>query len=395
MKSAMGGAHALLTVGFEPGTSAAALKVLKDKLSDGWSESFGAGHTTADGKRPDVVVKSGEWSGTLKGQVVGSAEGGTHKAVAMKQDAKSLGAPCKGCQKIQNPVMDVDFADPVVVRDGSTYFGFATGSSVVRRTSTNLQQWSPREDTITTVPGWQENSGNKGLWAPAVYRAGNGKWVMYYAAQVDGPSEQRCIGKARSDSPGGVFQPDGKFICDNRWSIDPSVFSHGKKDYLLWRQDTAAQPSGTIYIQRLDGKGDLTQGAKQLLARSDAASSWEFDAKGGVMENPAMVLRDNVYHLFYSANRWETAKYGNGHAVCQTAMGPCKRTSVKKAWRGSKGAMKGPGGADVVKTPDGTTLMYMHGWDGAHVGPDDKEAHRKLWIFRLKINGKKAKLKPY
>ncbi|RYE93499.1 MAG: hypothetical protein EOO75_04220, partial [Myxococcales bacterium] len=276
--------------------------------------------------------------------------------------------------------------------DGDTYYAFATGGSVMRRSSKDLITWKGVGPALENSP-WKQ--AGKGFWAPTVYRAKSGKWVLYYSAETDeAGNEQHCIGKATSTTLGGDFSP-GKnpIICESsRWSIDPSVFRDSDgKDYLLWRQDTAAHPSGTVFIQRLDADGNLTGTSKQLLAHDDQEPSWEIQNGKGVMENPAMVKHGGVYHLFYSGNVWQTANYANGHARCDTPMGPCQKTSTASPWQGSKGSMKGPGGADLVKAIDGTLLMYMHGWEGADIGEGFK---RKLWLYRLEFDGQKPAIAP-
>jgi len=54
--------------------------------------------------------------------------------------------------------------------------------------------------------------------------------------------------------------------------------------------------------------------------------------------------------------------------------------------------MLGPGGADFVAAPDGTLLIYMHGWLAPNVGAPD--GSRKLWLYRLIVNGNDASIAP-
>ena len=301
---------------------------------------------------------------------------------------------CVSCCRVPtNPVIDTGFADPFIARDGGTYYAFATGSTVRRRSSKDLVTWAPATNAIEKSP-WK--SASAGFWAPTVYKAKNGKWVLYYAAETNAPNNsQHCIGKAVAGAVDGDFADKlGKpFICEpSSWSIDPSVFQdQNGKDYLLWRQDTAAMSKGNAWIQELDQNGDLVGQSHELISRASSEPSWELDAQGGVLENPAMVRHGQVYHLFYSANRWETAKYANGHAVCDSPFGPCKKTSTTSPWQGSQGQMLGPGGADTVTAPDGTLFMYMHGWDAPKVGPGGE---RKLWLYRLDFEGSKPAIAP-
>jgi GH43 family beta-xylosidase len=351
---------------------------------DGGAPSAGAGGTGTAGS--GTAGKGGGTAGPTCKQAGGDRCGKTQAACDGLTTVAS--SDCTVCCKVpQNPIISTNWADPYIVRSGDTYYAFATGGTVRRRSSKNLVTWGAADDALTKSP-WKQ--GSAGFWAPTVYKAKNGKWVMYYAAETNAANNtQHCIGKAVANAITGTFQPVGTkpIICGSSfWSIDPSVFEDSDgKDYLLWRQDTAAQSKGNVYIQQLDKNGDLTGGSHQLLSRASKEPSWEFDGSGGVMENPAMVRHGNVYHLFYSGNRWETKNYANGHATCTAPFGPCKKTSTTNPWQGSKGQMLGPGGADTVKAADGTLFMYMHGWDSPDVGPD--KGTRKLWLYRLEFNG--------
>jgi GH43 family beta-xylosidase len=355
--------------------------------------SAGAGGTGSAGKGGTTggAGKGGGNAGPTCKQAGGDRCGKTKGDCAGLTTVDS--SDCNVCCKVpKNPIIATGWADPYIVRSGDTYYAFATGGTVRRRSSKNLVSWSAADDALSKSP-WKQ--GSAGFWAPTVYKAKSGKWVMYYAAETNAANNtQHCIGKAVANSITGTFQPVGTkpIICGSSfWSIDPSVFEDNDgKDYLLWRQDTAAQSKGNVYIQQLDKNGDLTGGSHQLISRASKEPSWEFDGSGGVMENPAMVRNGSVYHLFYSGNRWETKNYANGHATCTAPFGPCKKTSTTNPWQGSKGQMLGPGGADTVKAADGTLFMYMHGWDSPDVGPD--KGTRKLWLYRLDFAGQTPSL---
>jgi hypothetical protein len=301
---------------------------------------------------------------------------------------------CAACCKVpSNPVFDAGWADPFMVRNGGTYYTFATGSTVRRKSSKDLVTWSKVDTALGSAP-WKKAS--SGFWAPTVYRAKSGKWILYYASEIKGATTQHCIGRAVASSISGTFvDNDTKpFLCRSaRWSIDPSVFSDNNgNDYLLWRQDTADMSSGNAFIRPLDANGNLTGSEHLLVSRAKTQPSWEFDSGGGVLENPAMIHAGGSYHLFYSGYRWQTAKYANGHAICDTALGPCKKTSTTKPWLGSTGKMLGPGGADFVKAADGTLFIYMHGWLAPDVGSPN--GSRRLWMYRMNVSGNSASIAP-
>jgi len=83
-----------------------------------------------------------------------------------------------------------------------------------------------------------------------------------------------------------------------------------------------------------------------------------------------MIEVDGEYHLFYSANRWDTEAYAVGHAVCESVAGPCVKDP--EPWLTDTEATSGPGGLEVVKAPSlGTDLVVYHGWTGDLVGYGD------------------------
>lgn len=341
---------------------------------------------TADGAATDAdPLVDGAAASTCK------QGGGTRCASAAAACAGLLtlaSSDCAACCAVpSNPVDGQSAPDPYILRDGTTYHAYATGKHIKHLTSTDLATWTLANDALNPGP-WADQ--NVDHWAPTAYKAKNGTWVMFYAGLVAG-SGKHCLGRATSASLASTFVDASStaFICyaNMGWSIDPSVFQDAVtgKDYLVWRQDTPAHRSGTIYESELDAAGRLTGATTELIHRATAEPSWEFDADGGVMENPAMIHAGGTYHLFYAGYRWQTAGYAVGHATCTTPAGPCTKTSTTTPWQGSRGKMLGPGGADFVTSPDGTVLMYMHGWENPDVGPG--VGTRKLWLYRFDATG--------
>jgi hypothetical protein len=313
--------------------------------------------------------------------------GGTRCATSVAACAgmKTLAASdCAACCVVPtNPVYGKSAPDPFILRDGTTYHAFATGKNITHLTSSDLAVWTLAKDALTPGP-WADQ--NVDHWAPTAYQAKNGTWVMFYAGLVAGTGKH-CLGRATSTSAAGTFVDTSAtpFVCYSNmgWSLDPSVFQDMAtgKDYLVWRQDTPTNNAGTVYESELDPAGRLTGATTELIHRATTEPSWEFDANGGVMENPAMIRAGGTYHLFYAGFRWQTAGYAVGHATCTTPAGPCTKTSTTSPWQGSLGKMLGPGGADFVTTADGTLLMYMHGWQAPDVGPG--VGTRALWLYRF------------
>ena len=368
-------------------------------ISAGGSAGASAGGASAGGDGAGGASAGGDGAGGAGGvgaTVRTCSEAGGNRCAAAASACAGLkqfqSSDCGACCLVpENPIITGNWADPFIARDGDTYVALATGSTVRRRTSKDLVHWS-RATAALDSAGWKKPS--FGFWAPTVYQAKNGKWILYYASERAGSSTQKCIGRAVSSDLYAKFVDDSSapFLCrSSHWSIDPSVFTDNDgKDYLLWRQDTADQPAGNAFIQALDDAGRLKGSEHLLISRAKSEPSWEIDKSGGVLENPAMIRAGGYYHLFYSGFRWETANYANGHAICDTPIGPCTKRSLQTPWLGSQGGMQGPGGADFVTAADGTRFIYMHGWT-PKVGDGGA---RSLWLYRFGASGETASIAP-
>ena len=137
---------------------------------------------------------------------------------------------------------DADAPDPDVVRFGSTYYAYTTGTTwgnhigILRSSSPNFgfhtingQQYGssafPSIPAHQSVRPWQINSTQH---APGVFFRG-GKYVMYYGAQtVSGHGGHYCLSVATSSSPAGPFvdRTNIPWLCMDAQggAIDPSPF---------------------------------------------------------------------------------------------------------------------------------------------------------------------------
>jgi beta-xylosidase len=98
----------------------------------------------------------------------------------------------------------------------------------------------------------------------------------------------------------------------------------------------------------------------KLLVRDQA---WERP----LIENPAMVLDQGTYYLFYSANWWEGHEYAVGYAVCETASGPCEKPLAEPIFD-FEGEAMGPGGETFFTDAEGNLWMAYHAWSGLDIG---------------------------
>lgn len=277
-----------------------------------------------------------------------------------------------------------DFPDPFVLRANGAWWAFATQSglaSVPVMRSTDLLRWEVAgdRDALGRLPSWAE-WGHQ--WAPSVL-ARSSTFVLYYTTRHRETGLQ-CISRAVALLPQGPYEDDstGPLVCQKRrgGSIDPSPFVDADgAPWLLWKSEGTLLGEPTrIWVQRLSADGRRRiKTPVQLLER---ALPWEEP----IIEGPSMALIDGRHHLFYSGNRWETAAYAVGHAVCDSVTGPCRRTSGRPVLQTRPGEA-GPGGQEVLHVDGHGHLLVHHAWDPTAVGYPD--GARRLHLSELHFDG--------
>ena len=99
--------------------------------------------------------------------------------------AGPTGVPTAGAGEFENPVLRNDFADPFVLKDGDTFYAYATngsGKNIQEATSTDLVHWTMLADAMPSLAKWAQLGGSY-VWAPEVMKIGS-KYVMYYTART-------------------------------------------------------------------------------------------------------------------------------------------------------------------------------------------------------------------
>jgi beta-xylosidase len=270
-----------------------------------------------------------------------------------------------------NPVVAHDFPDPFVLRVDQTYYAFATnalGSNIQVASSTDLSTWTDRPDALPELPAWA--AANQGLtWAPSVL-ARSGTFVLYYTARDSGSGFQ-CVSRAVSSTPAGPYvdTSSAPLICQTAvcGSIDPSPFvDDDGAAYLVWKSDENNPTCNTpprLWSQPLTSDGISVLGSPTVLLERDQL--WE----GPVIEGPAMWKNDGAYYLFYSANRYDTADYAVGYAVCEGPTGTCQKMTLDPSDGGGSPAILqsaspalGPGGEQLFEDTSLALWVVYHAW---------------------------------
>jgi hypothetical protein len=265
-----------------------------------------------------------------------------------------------------------DFPDPSIMRapDGS-YYAFGTnrsGFNIPVVQSRDLVSWAsadptlPAIDALPQLPAWADPGQT---WAPSVVGV-RGGYALFYAVR-NRAAQRQCISQAFSMSPYGPFTDtsSGPLVCQTAsgGSIDPDAFYDVDGSlWLIWKSEGRVGREATIiWSQRMSADGRSFVGEPTRLLQTD--QPWEEP----IVENPSMVAADGRYYVFYSANRWQTANYAIGFAVCETPAGPCIKPRTSP-WLRSGSGFVGPGGADVFHDGAGRTWIAYHAWTAGRVG---------------------------
>jgi beta-xylosidase len=268
-----------------------------------------------------------------------------------------------------NPVLGQDFPDPFILRQGSTYFAFATNagsSNVQAASSTDLAHWNVLGDALPRLPAWAV--ANAGLtWAPSILQLGPASFRMYYTAR-DSASGFQCVSSAAASKPAGPYvdSSTSAFVCQVSGaqslcgSIDPSAFvDTDGTAYLVWKSDenaSACAKPPRLWSAPLSAEGTVLTGPITQLLIND--KTWQ----DGIIEAPSMTLVGGIYYLLYSANNYASAAYAMGYATCLSPSGPCENVSVAGPAIASGGTALGPGGGSFFDDAQGAHWLVYHGW---------------------------------
>jgi arabinan endo-1,5-alpha-L-arabinosidase len=291
---------------------------------------------------------------------------------------------------------NISVHDPVMIKEGGTYYLFCTGMGITVFSSTDMKNWKPEKPVFDKAPEWAVKAvpGYRGhTWAPDISIHG-GTYYLYYSVSAFGKNTS-CIGVATNTTlnladPAFMWVDHGMVVQSvpgrDMWNaIDPNVI-----------QDDEGTP-WLVFGSFWDGM-KLTRLDKSLTKLSDP-QEWhtvaarprdyyteETSAGEGAIEAPFIFRKGGFYWLFVSfdfccrglesnykimVGRSEniTGPYldRNGHPMKHGGGTPL--LTGNKAWPGV--------GHNSVYTFDDQDYIIYHGYDASDHG------RPKLLIDRL------------
>ncbi|PTN07639.1 arabinan endo-1,5-alpha-L-arabinosidase [Mangrovibacterium marinum] len=290
--------------------------------------------------------------------------------------------------------------DPVMIRENSKYYLFATGQGIDVWSSADMKNWNKEKAVFAVAPQWAVDAvpGFTGhIWAPDISYH-NGRYYLYYSVSAFGKNTS-CIGVATNktldpDDPEFQWVDHGKVVQSypgkNNWNaIDPNL--------ILDEEGTPYLFFGSFWdgLQRVKLNSDLVSVAEDLDSISTVASrkaakedptSLSADAGENAIEAPFVFKKGDYYYLFASIDyccRGVKSTYKMIVGRSKNLTGPFNdKAGTDMAHGGGTIVLKGDKnwhgvGHNAVVRFDGKDYLVFHGYDAKDGG------HPKLLIREI------------
>lgn len=254
-----------------------------------------------------------------------------------------------------NPVYP-NSADPFILKDGDTYYLYATnsGDGFIASKSTDLVNWT----SCGLVAKKGDIFGEYYFWAPEVYKY-EGRYYLLYTAEEH-------IALAVADSPEGPFMKtsDG-FLIDGQAIDGHFFFDDDGKVYFYYAGNG---------IMGCEMNSDL------LSAKVETLTCVLPDEGDGWAEGPFMLKHNGTYYLTYSGNDYQRKDYRVSVAIASSPLTKFKKDAVNPILTPDT-FICGTGHHSFVCSPDGSELFIAY-----HSHLNDTTVHpRPLCIDRVKF----------
>lgn len=287
--------------------------------------------------------------------------------------------------------------DPVMAKEGDTYYLYATGMGIQQMTSKDRKTWTVLpQPVMTVIPGWTTDSVpgfGIHVWAPDVIQW-HGRWWLAYSCSTFGKNGS-AIGllstrSLRSD----MWKDEGCIVCSHDWkkgadgqmtgdnwnAIDPNfVIDDNDMPWLVWGSFWDG-----IQLAPLDTTMHMA-GSPRTIARrhrpgdpAAAENPTSRFAGRNAIEAPFIFKHGGYYYLFVS---WDYCCRG-AKSNYRVAVGRSKSVSGPYLDRSGKDMLMGGGtlflegdkkeweaaGHCAAYTFDGEDVFICHGYSATRNG---------------------------
>ena len=291
--------------------------------------------------------------------------------------------------------------DPVMAKDGDTYYIYATGIGLQQMTSKDRKTWSVLpQPVMTVIPGWTTDSVpgfSNHVWAPDVIQW-YGRWWLAYSCSTFGKNGS-AIGLLSSRSlSSNMWKDEGCIVTsrekrDNWNAIDPNfVIDDNDQPWLVWGSFWDG-----IQLARLDSTMHIAQGEKprtiarryDLNYKPTEPNPTSKYAGTNAIEAPFIFKHGGYYYLFVSWDyccRGAQSNYRVAVGRSKTVEGPyLDRTGKDMANGGGTIFLKGDkkeweaAGHCAAYSFDGEDIFICHGYSTTHNGAAMLIQHPISW----------------
>jgi arabinan endo-1,5-alpha-L-arabinosidase len=288
----------------------------------------------------------------------------------------------------QPPAPPIPAHDPVLIRQGSTYYLFCTGPGIAVWSSADRQHWTREKPVFATAPAWATQAvpgfRNNHIWAPDISEH-NGVYYLFYSVSAFGKNTS-CIGLATNKtlnpaSPDYHWSDQGRVIQSvpgrDMWNaIDPNLI-----------RDETGRPwltFGSFWsgIKLVQLRPDLTAPAEpaqwRTLARRPRTATLNDSLPGdGAIEAPFIFHKGPYYYLFTSFDyccRGPQSTYKMMVGRSKVVTGPYLDKEGRSLEQGGGSVVLAGDaswfgvGHNAVCTFDNTDYLVFHGYDATDKG---------------------------
>ncbi len=286
------------------------------------------------------------------------------------------------CLSLTGVGQDIRVHDPVMIREGDTYYLFCTGMGISVFSSKDRTNWKKEPPVFEFAPTWAVETipGFKGhIWAPDI-SFHNGEYYLYYSVSAFGKNTS-CIGLATNKS---LDPKDKNFKWVDHGKVVQSVPGRD-----LWN---AIDPNLVVDFQQVPwlSFGSFWSGMKLVKLNPDRKSiaepeEWhtiskrardfktdDRDPGEGAVEAPFIFKKNGLFYLFVSFDfccRGAESTYKMVVGRSDKVQGPYRDKNGNRLDEGGgtlvlKGNERYPGvGHNSVYTIDGEDVMLFHAYD--------------------------------
>jgi arabinan endo-1,5-alpha-L-arabinosidase len=294
----------------------------------------------------------------------------------------------------QSPIVH----DPVMIKEGNTYYLFCTGMGITVFSSTDKTNWQKENPVFDAPPAWavEAVNGFKGhIWAPDI-SFHNGEYYLYYSISAFGKNTS-CIGLAtnktlNSKDKNFKWTDHGKVIESipgrDLWNaIDPNlIVDFQQQPWLVF----GSFWSGMKLVRLKENRKEIAV-PQEWYTVSKRARDYKVDDRDpgeGAVEAPFIFRKNGFYYLFVSFDfccRGANSNYKIMIGRSDKIQGPYRDRNGNRMDEGGgslvlEGNKDWPGvGHNSVYTFDGEDWLVFHAYDMSDNGRPKLKMEKLKW----------------